>query len=1161
MNRLAIAALSLLALAPATLFAQATSASLSGRVTDPSAASVPDAQISAANLETGLKRETRTNEQGNYSVPLLPPGSYRVTVTKQGFRPISRSGITLAVDQAARIDFVLEVGAVTETVEVTAAVPLLDQETSALGQVIDNSKVVNIPLNGRSPFRLVQLTTNVMTAPSANGQFGDIPVNTMDDSIISINGGRAKTNEVLIDGIPSTTGVANQMTTIPSVDSTQEFKVQSNNLSAEWGRFGGGVINVSTRAGTNALHGSMFEFLRNSKLDANEFFNKRAGRATPPFRMNQFGFAVGGPVSLPKLYSGKDRTFFFADYQGTKWVRGDTFLTSVPTDLQRRGDYTQTFNQRGQRIIAYDPNSSRANPAVAGAFIRDAFPGNVLPAARIDPIGRKLVEYYPQANTAGDPIIGTNNYASNAPRRIDQANFGARIDHNLSSSYRMFGRFSVNRSTLAQPDNFGNVATPGVGANGKLRLYNYSAALDNTVTVSPTAVLNARYGFARFFWARPTRSYGFSQKELGFPDSYVSQITEPLFPIVSVEGLSGLGGGSLLRTGQDTHSLLVSLTKLAGRHNFKAGFDGRLRRNNLFNLANGGGTFGFTRAMTRGPNPNVFAEDSGIGLASLLLGAASSGSINIAAGNSLQNMYMAGFVQDDIRINPRFTLNVGLRYEMETPVTERRNQMNWFDMGVASPVANSAFPSLLGALAFAGASGTARQVYDYDNNNIAPRFGFAWTAAKRTVVRGGAGIFFNAFGLTQSDTGFVPGAGYSSTTPMVATLDSITPFRTLSNPFPEGLVQPTRDSQGSRTFLGQGISVWDASARTPYNLQWNFDLQQTLPGELLVDLAYAGNHGVRLNQNREFNALDPRYYSLGTALQTLVNNPFYPNIPVGALAQRTVQQRQLLLPYPQYTGVGFINSSSGNSIYHSMALKVEKRVTRGLGFLMSYTFGKLISDVRNSITSNDNNLNSGLNTSVQDWYNLRAERALSEMDVAQSFVLSYVYELPFGKGQRFGAGAPGALNSFIGGWQFSGVTTFRSGFPLTMSAPIPGGGTRPNSTGVSGAITSDRSRDDQIRQWFDTAQYLLPASFTNGNVGRTVPDVRSPAFTNWDVSLVKNALLAEKVNLQFRFESFNLPNAVRLWLPNTGRGNVQFGQITSTTGLPRVNQFALKLIF
>lgn len=1160
MNRLACSVFLVLS-APALLSAQATSASISGRVTDPSGASVPDAQVSASNLDTGLKRDTRTNEQGNYSVPLLPPGSYRVTVTKQGFRPISRSGVTLTVDQAARLDFILEVGAVTETVEVVAAAPLLDQDTSALGQIIDNSKIVNIPLNGRSPFRLVQLTTNIMTAPSANGQFGDIPVNTMDDSIISINGGRAKTNEVLIDGIPSTTGVANQMTTIPSVDSTQEFKVQSNNLSAEWGRFGGGVINVSTRAGTNALHGSVFEFLRNDALDANEFFNKRAGRETPPFRMNQFGFALGGPVTLPKLYSGKDRTFFFADYQGTKWVRGDTFLTSVPTDLQRRGDYTQTLNQRGQRMIVYDPFSSRANPAAPGSFIRDAFPGNVLPAARIDPIGRKLVEYYPLPNTAGDPFTQTNNFAANAPRRIDQANVGARIDHNLTNSYRMFGRFSINRSTLAQPDNFGNVATPGVGANGKLFLNNYSAGLDNTVTLSPSSVLNARYGFARFFWARPTRSYGFNQRDLGFPDSYVSQITEPLFPIVSVEGFSNLSGGSLLRTGQDTHSLLVSYTKLTGRHNVKAGFDGRLRRNNLFNLTNGGGTFGFTRAMTRGPNPNVFTEDAGVGVASLLLGTASSGSINIAAGNSLQNMYIAGYLQDDIRLTPRLSINIGIRYEMETPVTERRNQMNWFDFNSLSPVANPAYPNLTGALAFAGNSGTARQVYDYDVDNIAPRFGFAWTARKNTVIRGGAGMFFNPVGLTQSDTGFVPGAGYSSTTPMVATLDAITPFRTISNPYPEGLVQPTRDSQGARTFLGQGLSVWDARVRTPYSLQWNLDVQQSLPGNMLVDVAYSANHSVRLNQAREFNALDPAYLSLGTGLQTLVQNPFYPNIPVGALAQPTVQRRQLLLPFPQYTSVNLVNSSSGNSIYHSLALKVEKRVTRGLGFLMSYTFGKLISDVRNSITSNDNNLNAGLNTSVQNWYDLRSERAVSEMDVAQSFVVSYVYELPFGKGQRFGAMAPRAANALIGGWQLSGVTTLRSGFPLTMSAPIPGGGTRPNSTGVSGKISAERSREDQIRQWFDTAQYLLPPSFTNGNVGRTVPDVRSAAFTNWDMSLVKNTVLAERINLQLRLESFNLPNAVRLWLPNTGRGNVQFGQITSTTGLPRVNQIALKLIF
>lgn len=1159
MRWLLLVAVVLLLWTTANCCAQSTTAQITGRVLDPSGAVIPAAVITVINEDTGVKLHSESNDLGYYTVPLLQPGAYRVTVQKPGFKPTTRTGIVLQVDQIARLDFVLEVGAVTETVEVAERTPLLAQESSSLGQVVDGSRILSIPLNGRSPFRLVQLTTNVFVVPSANGQFGDVPVNTMDDSIISINGGRAKTNEVLIDGIPSTTGFVNQMTTIPQVDSTREFKVQSNNLSAEWGRLGGGVINVSTKSGTNDFHGSAFEFLRNSAMDANEFFNKRAGSSIPPFRMNQFGFAVGGPVLIPRCYNGKERTFWFADYQGTRWRRGDVFIGSVPTSLQRSGDFTQTLTQRGERVIIFDPLSTRPDPARAGRFLRDPFPGDIIPSGRLDPVGRKLVSYYPAPNTAGDPLTGTQNYVSNASRRIDQAVYGSRVDHNVSASWRMFGRFSVNRTTLAQPDNYRNPATTGVGANGRLFLNNYTAGMDHSVIVNPTTVLNVRYGLARFFWSRRTRSFGFDQKELGLPGSLVSQMSAPLFPIIAVEGFSGMGGGSVLHTGQDTHSLLGSVTHLAGRHNFKSGVDVRLRRLNLFNLSNGGGNYTFNRVMTRGPDPNVFVETGGSGLASLLLGTASSGSINIAAGNSLQNFYYAAYVQDDIRVSRRLTLNLGVRWETESPYSERRNQMNWFDFNLPSPVRNATYPNLTGALVFATAD--ARTVYHWDYNNVAPRAGFAYTLTSTTVLRGGAGLFYSPFGITNSDTGFVPGAGYSSTTPHLASLDGITPYRYISNPFPEGLVQPTRESLGSRTFLGQGISVWDRSAVTPYTWQWNFDIQQLLPWGLLVDAAYSASRGVRLNQNREFNALDPRFLVLGTGLQILIDNPFYPNISVGALAQARVQQRQLLLPYPQYTSVGLVNSSTGNSIYHSLALKVERRLASHLGFLVSYTAGKLISDVRNSISTYDNNLNTGLNPNVQNWYDLRAERSLSELDTAQSLAASFVADLPFGAGKPLLGGLRGAGRKLLEGWQLGGQLSYRSGYPLMVTAPIPGGGNRPNSVGRSARLPEGRSRSDQVNRWFDTSAFLLPPSFSMGNVSRTLPDVRGPSFQNIDVSLAKKIPITERIALQMRLESFNLANKPNFWQPNTALGSLQFGQINSTTGLPRVNQCAMKIVF
>jgi hypothetical protein len=1148
-----------LLMAGPALFSQTTTAEIVGKVADSSGALIPGASISIFNAETGTKRETATDTEGVYVAPSLQPGNYRVTVQKDGFRPVSREPVVLTVNQVARIDFQLEVGAVTENVQVAASSTLLDQDTSSLGQVVDGSKILNIPLNGRSSVRLVQLTPSVTSVPSANGQFGDIPVNTMDDSIISIGGGRAKANEVLIDGIPSTTGFVNQITTIPSVDATLEFKVQSNNLSAEFGRFSGGVINISTRYGTNDLHGSLYEFLRNTDLDANEYFNKLVGSPTPVFHMNQYGFAVGGPVYLPGIYRGRNRTFFFTDFQGTRWSQGQTYLASLPPLAERTGDFSQHLNAKGQLIVIYDPFSTVSDPSNPGHFLRTPFTGNIIPVSRIDPVAAKLLTYYPSPNLPGDRFTQTNNFTDNTPRIIDQANQSERIDHNITDNNRLFGRFSFNRSTIGQPDTFHSPATPGGGANGRLQLYNYSGGIDETRVLSPRTVLNIRYGFARFYWARLTRSFGFDETSLGFPTSFVSQTAAPLFPVLTIAGLTGLGGSSVLHTGQDTHSLLASLSRLVGRHSVKAGADIRLRRLNSFTLNNGGGAFSFQAGTTQGPDPIVASTTAGAGLASLLLGTPNSGSVNTGAGVSIEDFYIAGYVQDDIRLTSKLSINVGLRYETETPYTEKRDILNRWSFTGANPASNPTFPNLSGAIGFANSGD--RTVYNWDTNNFAPRAGFAWTVLPHTVVRGGGGIFYAPYSITNSDTGFIPTAGYSATTAMLATLNGVTPNNVLSDPFPQGLVPLTRNSLGAQTSLGQPLTVWDPSGITPYGLQWNLDLQQSLPGNVVLDLAYLGNHGVKLNAPREYDSLNPAYLSLGTGLQTIVSNPFYGLISTGALAQPTIALRQLLLPYPQYTSVNVINASWGDSIYHAMTLKAEKRFWAGGSFLASYTFGKLITDVPSSLSTYDNGINSGLGTSVQNWYNLRGERSLSELSIAHSLVISYVAELPFGPGKPFLSHLHGLPARLAAGWQLSGIVSHRSGFPLILSAPITGGGNRPNSTGVNAALSSGRPRQQEIAQWFDTSQFTLPAPFTNGNVSRTLPNVPGPALTNFDMSLVKSATLYERLKLELRGEAFNLMNTPHLWMPNTALNNVQFGQISSTTGNPRVLQVAMKLRF
>lgn len=1136
---------------------QTQTAQFTGKIIDQSGLAVPGAAIAATSTATGLKQSAESNELGNYSIPLLPPGVYTLSVRKDGFKPLTSSRVELQVAQVARLDFTLEVGSTSDAVEVRAEAPLLSQETSSLGQVIDNAKVANIPLNGRSTFRLLQLTPGVLTSPSGSGMFGDIPANQVDESNFSIGGGRYKSSEVMIDGVPATAGFGNTVTTVPTVEGTQEFKVQSSNLSAEWGRFGGGVVNVSTRSGTNELHGSVFEFLRNSAFDANEFFNKGAGRGIPPFRMNQFGYGVAGPVWLGKLYDGRNRTFFFTDFQGTRWRRGDVFIGSVPTLAERSGDFTRTATAQGQVINMYDPLTTRPDPNRAGQFLRDPFAGNRIPQTRFDPITSRMLPFYPAPNVAGLPFTSLNNYISNAPRKIDQVSYSMRVDHNVSAKERIFGRFGVYRSRLAQPDTYGNPASAGVGANGLVNTNGYNGALNSLTTLSPNFLMEVKYGFARFHWDRPTRSFGFNPTSLGFSEALVSQFQVLNFPPTAVEGITGLSGGSYLNTSQDRHSLLVSLTRVSGRHSLKFGPDVRLMRAGSFDNARPSGQYNFPRSFTRGPDPNVFTANAGAGFASFLLGAANTGSVIVGPSLTVQNWYFAGYLQDDIRLNSRLTLNLGIRYETESPVTERYNQLSRFNYNLASPVRNGQFPNLAGGLEFT--SETDRYPWIWDRNNFAPRAGFAWQPLAKTVVRGGGGIFYSPLEYAGGG-GFTNAPGYSAETPFVGSLDGLTVFRSLSNPFPDGLTKPAGRSQRASTFLGQAVSSLAPNPRSPYMVQWNFDLQREVRG-YLIDAAYSGSRGVKLNQARQFNALPPSVLSQGTGLQQLVDNPFFGTIPVGALAQPRVARQQLLLPFPQFTGVTSLNEGSANSVYHALNIKVERRFSSGVGFLFSYTAAKLISDSQNGFQNLGNPLDGGLNSNVQNWYNLQAERAVSEMDVAQGFAFSYVAELPFGKGKRFLTGVRGAAGALVNGWQLSGVITYRGGTPLIVTAPGTLVGNRPNSNGKSAKIEGDRTRAESIARWFDTSTLTPPAPFTFGNAGRTLPDVRGPAVKNADVSMVKNTRIRESVALQLRLESFNLMNRPHLWLPNTNAGSLQFGQISTTTLLPRVNQIALKLMF
>jgi hypothetical protein len=1006
---------------------------------------------------------------------------------------------------------------------------------------------------------LIALTPGVTFQRSAFGQFGDVPVNSTWDTNFSINGGRAQSNEILIDGVPSSAGFFDQITTLPIVDETQEFKVESNNLSAIYGRYSGGAINVSTKSGTNQFHGDVFEFIRNNAFDANEWFNKAAGGARNPFRMNQFGGTVGGPVSIPHVYSGHDRTFFFFAYQGTRRTQGSTFTGTVPTAAQRAGDFSAlctTFNSAGvctKGTQIYNPFSYNA-----ATKMRAPFAFNQIPSGMFDPVALKMQAYYPLPNTGG-PNALTKNFISLSPTILSQDVYSGRIDQNVTQNYHLSGRYAFSTTPLTQPNVYNNVASTGASAVGTTVFRNQSFALNNLYQFSPTLLLNVNYGFARWFQSRQTRSYGFDNSMLGFPSNVISAITIPMFPAVNIGGgYSGLANQSYLKNGNDSHAVLISATKLLARQTLTVGLDVRTHRINFFNVSNSAGTYSFAIAQTQGPVPTT--ATGGNAYASFLLGFGSSGTFPIGSGNALQDFYGAIYVQDDIRLTQRLTVNLGVRYDGESPYTDRHNALNYFDSNVASPARNSSFPNLTGGLVFAGSGSTGRTVYSHQHGNVGPRVGFAFNPQPATSVRGGFGISYAPLEISSNAVGFVPSLGFSSSTAWNTSNDNgVTPANLLRDPFPQGFAAPAGNSLGAATQLGQSITVWNHNPPTPYSMQWNFDVQQQFPASVLLDIGYSGSRGEHLTGVFDRDTLNPHYQSLGSGLNTAVANPFEPFVQIGTLSNATVARRQLLLPYPQFLSVTEVNNPWGDSNYHSLQAKLVKRMSNGLSLLASYTWSKLISNVN----SQDAPIGPSDQTGVQNYYDLRVERAVSESDQPQNLVLNAVYELPFGRGKQWFSKAPALADKLVEGWTVTSILTEQSGFPLTLSAAGVGGGTRPNLVpGVNPQISGKRTNQQRVQAWFNTAAFVTPPSYTFGTVGRTFTGVRGPGISNLDSSLQKFTKF-EALDTELRVEMFNVTNTPHFSMPDSARQDAAFGTISSTVLSPpqREMQFALKINF
>jgi len=1150
-NRRAASVALLLLVAAATLIAQSITASLSGTIKDPAGALVPGATIRIMNSETHVSRVFKSDNAGQYLAASLPVGTYDIRVEAAGFKSAQSPGIVLDVAQSARFDFALEVGTVSETLEVKSTTPLLRSGDSSLDLVVDSRNIQNLPLNTRVTFNLVLL------APGVHGSVG-----TGYNSVnISINGGRPGSNEILLDGIPSSPPEVNYVqsfTAFPPVDAVQEFKVLTSGYSAEFGHSGGGIINLVYKSGTNTLHGSLFEYLRNSVLDANDFFSNANNIPLGSFKRNQFGGSVGGPVLLPKIYNGKNKTFFFADYEGLRQRSASPATFTVPTALQKIGDFSQTRNAAGALVVIYDPTTTVPS---GSNFVRAPFTGNKIPLNRIDKVGANVAKYYPDPNRPGDPNTLTNNYSGSASSPQDIDTYDVKVDENLNDKNRFFVRYSHRKLLSVSSSIFPSDIRIADGGTTAPQISNNGAA-NYTWTASPTFIMDFRAGFGRTLLDFVPISSGFDPTSLGFPTYLAKNADALMFPGFLPTGYRSLGNFNPDFRHNSFESINGSInnTKAFRRHVIKFGFDDRLLLVNDHEISQGSGAFSFTRAPTQGPNPNAATSTGGDGFAALLLGVGSSGNIiNGFKDVATRSSYYAWYIADDWKVSSRLTLNIGLRYDIQTPRTERFNRMNYFDPNVASPLAGpSKLPNLKGGLVFVGVNGNGPSQFDLQTHDISPRFGFAYQAMKRMVVRGGFGLFY-APSLTSAG-GTVGNFGFRADTPYIGLAPDLTPLSYLSNPFPNGFVPAVGSSLGLLSSLGTNINAPLRATKTPYTENWNLNIQYELPGGILLDAGYVANRGLQLNQSGEgtfnLNQLTTAQLALGSKLQTNVDNPFFGLITVGTLAASKVQAGALLTPFPQFPSVFplYLNGSSSN--YQSLQLKAERRFSKGMSMLMTYTFGKLIDDY--SIIAN-----AGRNAAIQNVYDRHSERAVSPNDISQSLLLTSVYEIPIGRGRWMGKNWNHFTDFLIGGWQVNGILTLQTGFPLALSTQntsnAGGGVLRPNTNGKSAALPG--TTEERLNRYFDTSVFTQPDPFTFGNVGRTLPDVRGPGIHNLDFSAFKNFHIKERASVQFRGEFFNFTNTPTFNLPDQVRSNSTFGRITSTAAAPRQVQFALKVLF
>jgi hypothetical protein len=1120
-----------------------------GTILDGSGKSIGEVKVTLVDEAGGGQRATISGVEG-FNFSQVIPATYTVVAEAPGFKRFERKHVIVATQETVSLDLKMEIGSVSESVQVTEEVPLIDTSNASQGQVLDRQQLVDLPNLGRNPFMMSKLAQNVTPV-------GDPHYNRMQDqsgsSQISIAGGPVRGNNYLLDGIPIT-DAANRAIIIPTLEAVEQVKVQSNTYDAEMARTGGGMFNTYLKSGTNDWHGSLFGTLRQTSWAANNFFNNAAGIALPEQPNRTFGASFGGPVSIPKVYKGKNRTFFWLAWEGYQDTQSNTSQFSTPTALERIGDFSQSKTSSGVLNVIYDPKST---VCAGSTCTRQPFAGNIIPTDRLNPVGLAIAATYVKPQTAS-AFYGAPNLTQAAPLASKASQKTAKLDHQFTNWWR--SSLSYLRYYSLEP---GNTWFPTVSSPDQWRLLRRvdTTQFNNILTISPTTVLTVRYGFNRFPNYGYQVSQGYNLSSLGFDPSYVAAVPSPTFPNITMTSQYSLGTNNNFYYVHHSKNFSAGLAKYQGRHNLKGGFDYRRIHDDGNDFANSAGAFTFNGVFSRS-TPLTAVSGTGADMADMLLGAASAGTGYIPTKLYEYADYYGAYFQDDIRITKSLTVNIGMRWEREYGLQEKNNNMVvGFDTKTVNPLAANVTGILpKGVIEFAGVNGNSIHVSNPNLNKLAPRIGIAWQVAPKTTIRGGYGMFWApqfAIGTPYNPP------GYTSTSSYIASNDgNATPANYINNPFPGGLARPTGSSLGDLTGIGQSLSIIDQNARSPRVQQYSFDVQRELPFGVALEVGYVGSHSTHLTQataNININALNPALLSQGAALTATVANPFFNHGGAGVIGSATLSQVQLLLPYPTFSTINLQYNDSSRARYDSLVAKVQKRMSMGVTVLSTMTWS------RNHDASSGgagNFLNAGA-AGPQNPYDMGSEYSLANVDTPLRWSTGFTFELPFGKNKKF-LGTSKALDYAVGGWSVNAVSVYQSGFPMQITQSTNNNSVfgyasqRPNASGTSPVTTG--SLESRLSNYINAAAFTTAARGTFGNISRTL-EMRGPGQANWDISIFKSISITEKFKGQFRAEALNAFNTPMFAAPNTSFGSSSFGRITSQVNFSRMMQLGMRFFF